>query len=91
MQLDARTYITRGFFTCCPHQPVRMHAYIYARQRITLAGNDTGSSTLPQFFMQVFSSTFFKRIYIDCRVFDAVMYWPALYLVVSISIGYICL
>ena len=28
MQLDARAYITRGFFTCCPCQPVGVPAYI---------------------------------------------------------------
>ena len=28
MQLDARAYITRGFYTCCPHQPVRVPAYM---------------------------------------------------------------
>ena len=28
MQLDARAYITHGFFTYCPHQPVRVPAYM---------------------------------------------------------------
>ena len=28
MQLDARAYITRGFYTCCPRQPVRVPAYM---------------------------------------------------------------
>ena len=28
MQLDARAYITHGFFTCCLRQPVRVPAYM---------------------------------------------------------------
>ena len=31
MQLDACAYITRGFFTCCPHQPVRVPAYMHVK------------------------------------------------------------
>ena len=27
-QLDAHAYITRGFFTCFPSQPVRVHTYM---------------------------------------------------------------
>ena len=38
-----------------------------------------------------FSSIFVRHIYIDCGVFVVVMYRPALYLVVGISIGYIIL
>ena len=50
-----------------------------------------GSSSPSSVLHGGFSSTFVKRIYIyiDCRVFDAVTYWPALYLVVGVSIGYI--
>ena len=40
MPLDARAYIKCGFFTCCLRQPV--HAYMPVK--VTLAGNDTGSS-----------------------------------------------
>ena len=69
--------IARTNLCVCPH---------ICCQRIILAGNDADSS---QFFMEVFSSTFVKSIYIDCQVFDAVMYGPALYLVVGVSIGYI--
>ena len=31
MQLDARAYITRGFYTCCPRQPVRVPAYMLVK------------------------------------------------------------
>ena len=69
--------------------PTCAYARIYARQRIILAGNHTGSSPPSSVLHGSFSSTFVKHIYIDCRVFDAVLYWPALYLVVGISISYI--
>ena len=35
MQLDARAYITRGFFTYCPHQPVRVPAYMPSKDNFS--------------------------------------------------------
>ena len=76
MQLDARG-ITHGFFTCCLCQPERVHAHTPAK------GNDAGSSPpysvhhagflILYTFVNIYS-------YMDCRVFNAVMYWPHLYL-----------
>ena len=43
MQLDARVYITCGFFHLLP-VPTFACALIYVHQRILLAGNDVGSS-----------------------------------------------
>ena len=41
-------------------------------------------------FAKIFPSKIFQcTVYTDCGEFDAVTYWPALYLVVGISISYI--
>ena len=65
-------------------------ACIYARQKIILTGNDAGSSP-PSSVLHAGFFLYFLNVYtyIDCQAFDAVMYWPALYLVVGVSIGYI--
>ena len=52
---------------------------------ITVTGNDAGSS--PPSSVLCYSTLVHVRIYIDCRVFNAVTYQPALYLLVAVSIN----
>ena len=66
---------------------VRVCVYgIHACQRITVTGNDAGSSSALHIGLFILHLFTYVYTYVECRVFNAVMYQSALHPLVPVSI-----